>query len=144
MLYNTGMIDPDHFLQKLRTNNLKVTPSRLAVLEVMSAVPKPLDVQGLIEKLKELNIETDQATVYRILTLFVQKGLVEQIDFRDGKYRYELQSEHHHHLVCENCGKIEEVEGELITIDEKKIGDSKKFLITSHALEFFGLCKNCH
>jgi Fur family transcriptional regulator, ferric uptake regulator len=67
-----------------------------------------------------------------------------QIQFQEGKLRYELAGkEHHHHLVCENCGKIEDVLSRVIPALEEEIKNKHKFLVKRHSLEFFGLCEDC-
>lgn len=127
----------------LRERRLKVTEARVMVLSALENIAKPADVTELIASLNKGGKKVDQATVYRTLDLLVKVKLVELIDFRDGKYRYELQKKHHHHLVCEECGSVDEVEGDLMKFDERKIESVKKFLIKSHSLEFFGLCRKC-
>jgi Fur family ferric uptake transcriptional regulator len=75
---------------------------------------------------------------------FLEKGVTRQIQFQEGRARYELANKkHHHHLICNSCGRIEEVEGDLLENMELDIKKKKGFKVQSHALEFFGLCKNC-
>jgi Fur family transcriptional regulator, ferric uptake regulator len=127
---------------QIKNAGLKNTPARTAVIKVLKSAKSPIDVEKIIE---EVNKETavNQATIYRILDLYTKKGIVERVELGEGKYRYELQAKHHHHLVCINCGKIEDVEVEKLSEIEDKIKDKKGFQVKSHSLEFFGLCKNC-
>lgn len=119
---------------------LKNTPSRLAVLKILKEKNSPLDVLQIFELTKN---KTDLATVYRTLEVFYNNGLIEKFEFGEGKYRYEIKGKHHHHLVCDVCGKIEDVSAQAIPALEKEIQSKHKFLIKRHSLEFFGLCKNC-
>lgn len=124
----------------LQTKGLKSTSARLALLDLLEKQSDPLDVLTIVHK---LNQQADQATIYRILDLLTEKGLINRLEFGEGKYRYELPKSHHHHLICQSCGRIEDVEGNFVEEIEKEIRNTKGFLIKSHSLEFFGLCRNC-
>jgi len=125
----------------LKNAGLKVTKNRLAVLNLLISAGKPLSVEDIFKKLKN----ADQVTIYRILNQFVISGIVYQTDFRSGKAYFEFQDHHHHHIVCKNCGDLEEVE---VCLPEKFIAmvqkSSSKFKkVSDHALEFFGTCGKC-
>lgn len=124
----------------LHDKGLKTTSARIAVLSLLEKQKNPTDVLSIVEN---LNNQADQATVYRIVDLLTKKGIISRLEFGEGKYRYELQKSHHHHLICENCGGIEDVEGDYINEIENEIRHKKGFLVKSHSLEFFGICKNC-
>lgn len=107
--------------------------------------PVPASAHEVMEVLKQKNVRTDLATIYRTLDLFGELGLVEKIQFGDKTARYELtagQTHHHHHLICDNCGKVED-----IPLDEKvltgQIEEKSKFKVDRHSLEFFGMCVKC-
>lgn len=129
-------------MDNLKSAGVKKTPARLAVIKYLKKVKSPVDVEKIMEEVNKEN-EINKATIYRILDLYTKKGIVDKVEFGEGKYRYELQDKHHHHLVCTNCGRVEDVEVEKITEIESRIKDKKGFLIKSHSLEFFGLCRNC-
>lgn len=129
--------------QEIRKVNLKSTPARVAIVKFLENVNKPADVLAILEYLKKNNTNVDQATVYRILDLFYKKGIVQKIELGEGKYRYEKTQTHHHHLICTNCGNIEDVSGDFVADIEENIKKNKGFEVKSHSLEFFGLCKNC-
>ena len=123
---------------------LRATPARVALLHLLEATDKPIDVQTMIDYLEKKAIKADPATVFRIVNTFTEKGLTKQIQLQEGKSRYELASSmDHHHLVCTNCGDIQDISDCNITGLEKDIERKKRFQVTSHALEFFGLCANC-
>lgn len=119
---------------------LRNTPARLAILSILKEKNRPLDVLEIFELVKN---KADLATVYRTLEVFYDSGLASKVEFREGKYRYELKKNHHHHLICTGCGRVEEVEGDFLKKMEDNIFRSKKFKVQSHSLEFFGLCANC-
>ncbi len=122
---------------------LKNTEARSAVVMVLSNTNEPLDVSGIKSELEKLDIKVDQATVYRILNTFYEKGIIKRIEIGEGKYRYEIEKDHHHHLICTNCGRIEDIEIDLSSDFDKEIEKKNGFLVKSHSLEFFGICKNC-
>ncbi len=129
---------------ELREAELKATPARVAILQLLEQTDKPIDVSSIIDYLKAHDMEADQATVFRIINAFTKKGLTKQLQFHEGKFRYELVSKgEHHHLICENCGSIEDISDCNISDLEKDIEKKKQFKVKSHALEFFGLCSNC-
>ena len=129
--------------KELRQADIKVTTARMAVIEFLESLTSPADVSSILKYLKDKNFSTDQATVYRILDLFYKKGIIQRIELGEGKYRYEKSNKHHHHLICSNCGKIEDIEGDFVSDIESQIRKKSGFLVKSHALEFFGICSNC-
>lgn len=130
--------------KELREADLKATSARLAVLEMLEKNHNPLDVNTISKYLLRHNIKADQATVFRIVNAFTQKGITRQIQLNESKFRYELSSgKDHHHFTCQNCGFIEDIADCGIEVLQKKIGKKKKFIIKSHSLEFFGFCRNC-
>lgn len=130
-------------MKSLKDISIKSTPAASAVLSILANRQTPIDINVLIDELKAKNISVNPATIYRIINKFYEKGIVSRIELGEGKYRYELQKDDHHHLICTNCGRIEDVEDKFMDKIEKEIRSKTGFLIKSHSLEFFGLCKNC-
>ncbi len=129
-------------LDELKKQGYRSTKPRQEVIKVLNA--RPLTVGEIYSTLQKKHIKIDLASVYRSLDLFLKMGVVNSIDLGEDKRRYELvQSQnHHHHLVCNHCGKIEDVKFDENLFDDKIIKKSH-FKIDHHHLEFFGLCKNC-
>ncbi len=129
---------------ELRDVDLKATPARLALLSLLETTEEPLDIAMILAALKAQGIDVDQATVFRIINLLTEKGIVKQVQLREGKFRYEHAARgEHHHLYCERCGAIEDISDCNIESLEKEIGEKKQFLVKSHSLEFFGVCQQC-
>src|SRR3989344_854045 len=129
-------------LEELKNNGFRITPARKGVFKEL--LPLPRTVEEIYSSLKEKNIKIDLASVYRNIQLFIRQGVVHEVDFGDGKKRYEpiKKDNHHHHLICENCGSIEDIplnEKFLINQVEKKTD----FKVQGHFMEFFGHCMNC-
>ncbi len=128
----------------LKTAGLRATQPRLRVLAVLEDSTYPLSVADIARVLSKPKV--DQVTVYRTLETFVQAGLVQHLELHQGRSFFELATrDHHHHLVCRSCGRVEDVEGCDMDGMERAIAKrSKNFKsVTSHALEFFGDCKEC-
>lgn len=129
---------------ELREVNLRVTPARLALLDVLEHSDRPIDVSTIIHALAKQNLAVDDVTVFRILRVFTAKGLAKAIQFNEGKFRYEYGAgPEHHHFVCEKCGDIEVVENCNVDALVKSIVKKTGAQVTRHSLEFFGLCVNC-
>lgn len=147
VLYNRIMVSTQikhDCKEEINAVNLRATPARIALMSLLETADKPIDVQSMIHYLKENNIRTDPATVFRIVNMFTKKGLLKPVQLNEGKYRYELTSKvDHHHLVCESCGNIKDISDCNIDLLEKDIERKKKFKVASHSLEFFGICANC-
>ncbi len=130
--------------EELNEVELRATPARIALMKFLESSDKPLDVQAMIDYLNQKDVKTDPATVFRIVNMFKEKGLLQSIQFHEGKFRYELSSKpHHHHFVCEQCGAIQDISDFSIKTLEENIQKKRQIKITSHSLEFFGLCQNC-
>jgi Fe2+ or Zn2+ uptake regulation protein len=130
--------------EELNDVNLRATPARIALMNLLETADKPLDVQSMIDFLEKKDIKTDPATVFRIINMFTEKGLVKPIQLNEGKFRYELKDKtDHHHLVCKLCGDIQDISDCNIDVLENDIEKKKKFKVTSHSLEFFGVCESC-
>lgn len=129
---------------ELRNAQLKATPTRLAILKMLETKTTPVDVATIMENLESSGLRVDPATVFRIINLFTQKGLTSKLSLNEGKFRYEIASKgDHHHLICQSCGKMEDVADPWISSLEKTIEKKKGFKIKSHSLEFFGICLKC-
>lgn len=131
------------YIQLLSSAGLKQTKARQALLRIFEEENRPLDVAEIIHSLKKHRISADQATVYRILDVFLQKGIIDRFEFQEGKFRYELAGIEHHHLICEVCGSIDDIADCGVSRLEKEIRRKKGFTTKYHSLEFFGICRSC-
>lgn len=134
---------PNHSEHILKANKLKMTPTRLAILEVFSADCKPVNAEYIFEKLKKQMINL--VTIYRTLASFEKVGILKLVDLHKDSAFYELGAHHHHHIVCEKCGCVESFDDcDIKELSKKVLKNSSKFKeINQHSLEFFGVCKKC-
>ena len=108
--------------------------------KILSFLDHPVDAIELTKKYK-----VNKTSVYRQIEVLLGIKLIKEVDFGDGKKRYErVDLGHHHHLVCDSCKSVSDVtmEKDLEAV-EKKIKKLKGFKVQRHSLEFFGLCKKC-
>jgi len=130
------------FTKILTKHDLKITQARISLLELLEKEKKPVDSQFLIDTLQK-GLQVDKVTVFRILNVLTEHGILRRLEFGEGKARYELNAEDHHHLICQNCGSIEDISDCNIVALEKEIKQKKHFLVKLHTLEFYGLCSDC-
>lgn len=134
-------------LKNLKDKGARMTSVRSSLVEIFSRKKKPISAGEILEELKKYGLVVNKTTVYRELEFLLQGKVISQISLDDDQKRYELFEEHHHHLVCQNCRKIEEVEfveiEKLLSSVEKKLLKKKSFSRILHSLEFFGLCSKC-
>jgi Fur family ferric uptake transcriptional regulator len=140
--------ETDKLKEQLKNQGYKLTPQRRAVLDVLlENEGKHLSTEEIYDLVKGDCPEIGLATVYRTLQLLEKMGVACRMNFDDGCNRYELvhkdEDHQHHHLVCMNCGSVQEVEGDLLEALEDKIEDKYNFKIENHSVKFFGYCENC-
>lgn len=125
----------------LKELGYRITLSRLKLVETLVGNPKPLAI-GEISRRTQI----DRATIHRNLNLLLELGIVKEIHFNDRKTRYELSDsfrDHHHHLICLRCGKVEPLQDCSVEDWEDRILREKGFRVEYHTLEFFGICRDC-
>ncbi len=138
---NTKESEPAHVI---RQAGFRATTPRIAVFSYLKKTTYPVTIQEIVKGIRPLHI--NQTTAYRMLESFKKVGLVVQVDFQHGHAHYELAGgRHHHHVVCTSCDKVEDVIGcNDQQLADKALRQAPGFsAITSHSLEFFGVCKSC-
>ncbi len=131
--------------QTLRAHGFRVTTSRVHLLHLLERANTPLSIQKIHSLWKGKG--PDITTLYRSLTDLSGAGIVRRFDLNTGTahFEYSPNRPHHHHLICNDCGKVEELEHcSLEGFEKKVLHGSKQFKsIHSHNLEFFGTCTVC-
>jgi len=131
--------------QDLKKVGLKATLPRLKILELLEiSNSRHMSAEDVYKKLLEMNEDVGLATVYRVLTQFETAGLVSRHHFEGGHSVFELnQGAHHDHLVCDQCGKVEEFIEETIEKCQDKVAEKFGFQMTDHSLYIYGICPEC-
>ncbi len=133
----------EKYVEVLRDNDFKVTIPRVKILEVLDSSLTPLTAQEIHDRLAEHG--TDLATIYRSLNKFVDVGILKKLDFGDEYSRYETANrDHHHHIICLSCGKIEKIHHCNIESMSGLIKESTGFTVLSHEVVFKGFCIDCN
>jgi Fur family transcriptional regulator, ferric uptake regulator len=134
-------------IHELKSTGLKATLPRLKILEIFqTSAHRHLSAEDVFRVLLNERSDIALATVYRVLTQFEQAGLLSRNHFDGGKSVYELnEGQHHDHLVCLDCGHVEEFFDNDIEQRQKAIATEKGFDIADHALSLYVHCKreNC-
>lgn len=131
--------------EDLRAAGLKATLPRQKILDVLeSNTGKHVSAEDVYKLLLETGEDVGLATVYRVLTQFEGAGLVERHHFEGGQSVFELsQGEHHDHILCVKCGKVEEFIDDVIEERQRAIADKAGFTMTDHCLYIYGICGEC-
>ena len=126
----------------LKSSGLKATLPRLKILEIFqNSRVRHLSAEDVYKLLLAENLDVGLATVYRVLTQFEQAGLLSRNHFESGKAVFELdQGSHHDHLVCLDCGRVEEFFDDEIEKRQQKIAAERGFKLAEHALALYGNC----
>jgi Fur family ferric uptake transcriptional regulator len=128
----------------------RLTGPRRAILEAISASDSPLTVEEIHNRVAGQRV--NRVTVYRTAHLLVSAGLLRAVDTTRGGLRYELGEQftgHHAHLVCQGCGRVEELAGCPIPDDalarlSRRVRQARQFQVVDHELRLLGLCRTCH
>jgi len=131
--------------QDIRKAGLKVTLPRVKILEILEILEasehKHVTAEDVYRALLSKEEEIGLATVYRVLTQFEAAGLVERHHFEGGQSVFELDQGHHHdHIVCLQCGRVEEFMDQTIEDCQSKIAKKRGFEISEHSLTIYGTC----
>lgn len=132
-------------MDNLKKAGLKITVPRRKILEIMeNATQHHLNAEDIYKSLIESGEEIGLATVYRVLTQFEEAGLIVRRYFESGQSVFELDhGEHHDHLVCVKCNRVEEFVDEVIERRQDEIAHERGYTITDHSLNIYGICKAC-
>jgi Fur family ferric uptake transcriptional regulator len=129
-------------IDELKSTGLKATIPRLKILEVFQGgQQRHMTAEDVYRVLLQERSDVGLATVYRVLTQFEQAGILLRSHFESGKAVYELdQGQHHDHLVCLDCGRVEEFFDAEIEKRQHAVAKAKGFTIADHALSLYAHC----
>jgi Fur family ferric uptake transcriptional regulator len=134
-------------IDELKSTGLKATLPRLKILEIFQkGAQRHMTAEDVFRVLLEDRSDIGLATVYRVLTQFEQANILIRSHFESGKSVYEInEGQHHDHLVCLDCGKVEEFYDAEIEKRQHAVAKAKGFVIADHALSLYANCTkdNC-
>ncbi len=122
---------------------IRKTKGLVALEQYIKTAHSPVSSADVLSHIAKSGMAVNRATVFRIISRLLERGEIYEVNLGDNRKRYEWNGEHHHHLVCTNCRRIESIhacDAEKMALHQARaIG----FQIIRHSLEFFGLCKRC-
>ncbi len=129
-------------IDELKSTGLKATLPRLKILEIFQkGQQRHMTAEDVFRVLLLERSDVGLATVYRVLTQFEQAGILSRSHFESGKAVFELnEGQHHDHLVCLDCGKVEEFFDAEIEKRQHSVAKAKGFAIADHALSLYANC----
>lgn len=135
----------DRFVAYLREHNLPVTAQRLAIAEVLLTSERHLSAEEVAQEVSARGRTAGTATVYRAIDTLLESGLLVERDFGEGFRRFEPARDvpHHEHLVCTQCGKVEEFRDERLERMTTIVAESRGFARQRHRLVIHGICRDC-
>lgn len=140
MTGSQSLTDPS---RALREAGLRPTRQRLSVIDCLRERPDAVTAQELHRLLREAGQPIGLTTVYRTLTALADVGLLDRLD-REGEQGFRLcGAMHHHHLVCERCGAVEELEAEEVERWVSQVAERHGFAVTAHRADIVGICALC-
>jgi len=134
---------PNEGTSELHRAGLKATLPRLKILQMLESNEHPhLSAEEVYQRLRDSGEEVGLATVYRVLTQFVEAGLVIRHHFEGERMVFELNAgSHHDHMVCVQCGKIFEFHDSAIEERQRQVAQRAGFVMDEHALYLYGVCE---
>ncbi|MDP6991310.1 MAG: Fur family transcriptional regulator [Candidatus Marinimicrobia bacterium] len=139
------MASPNQLKKALKKEGLRYTQQRQSIWNEMCATDEHRDAEEIYLSLRNEGMSVSRATVYRTIDVLVKNNLVRKLELGDGRARYEhkMDLEHHDHLICVQCGKIEEFMDETIEEIQEKIVNDLGFKLIRHIHQLFVICNNC-
>ena len=129
---------------RLREAGERVTRQRLLVADALTAVGRRVSAQELYERLRRRDPDIGRATVFRTLEALVTAGVARRLEQDGHVYGYvACRPEHHHHLACDRCGRVEEIGERYIAPVAERVAADLGFTIDDARLDFYGLCAAC-
>jgi Fur family ferric uptake transcriptional regulator len=133
--------------EEIKNSGLKATLPRIKILEIFQkSTQRHMTAEDVYRALLDESADIGLATVYRVLMQFEQAGILERSNFESGKAVFELnEGQHHDHLVCLDCGRVEEFFDPDIEARQKLVAESRGFSLQEHSLALYANCtkKTC-
>ena len=135
----------DRFKDFLRRKSLRVTGAREKIARAVANREGHFEIDELVRDLRGWGVDASRATVYRLLPLLVESGLIQPAVLSGKNHRYEAAfgHAHHDHLICSACEKVVEFQFEAFEILQREVAVKYGFELTSHVHELVGVCPAC-
>lgn len=138
------MNQPEDIVNKLSELGYRLTPQRIMILSAIENSNDHISAEEIYARVMAKYPHVNISTVYRTLELLKRLGLVTETDLGGGRVRYHpAEKGHHHHLVCQECGIIIDLDESLLTSLKDALLREHKFIADLRHLAIFGRCVNC-
>ncbi|OLC54155.1 MAG: hypothetical protein AUH85_12535 [Chloroflexi bacterium 13_1_40CM_4_68_4] len=130
--------------KRIAAGGRRLTRQRIIVAEALASARRAMSAQELYDRIKAAHPGLGRATVYRALEAQVQDGMASRFE-REGHVSAYIacDAEHHHHLVCTHCQRVEDLSEEVVAPMLASVGRRHDFQIDHAALDLYGLCRSC-
>ena len=140
----TPVREPTSTADRLAAAGERVTRQRLLVADALAAHGRQITAQDLYDRLRRREPRLGRATVFRTLEALVAAGVARRLEQDGHVYGYvACRPEHHHHLACDRCGRVEEIGENYISPVAERVAADLGFTIDDARLDFYGLCADC-
>lgn len=121
-----------------------MTQARSAIIELMENTERPISAKSIHSMLERIGVKVNVTTVYREIEFLLKENIIEKVPLKDTELHYEMKGRpHHHHLMCTECGTIEDIELESEQSLLEEAHNTSNFMIKRHSIAFFGQCPKC-
>jgi Fur family ferric uptake transcriptional regulator len=136
----------DTALERLRSSSGRTGGARLRVVDLVGRQECCLSVQEMHERLRAEGARVGLASVYRTVEGLLEAGLVQRVDLGDGVARFERADpagDHHHHLVCDDCGRVEPFADDALEAELRRVAGGHGYDVAAHEVVLHGACEDC-
>jgi len=132
------------FINELKSHGYRITAARRGIVEIFLHNSTPLTAKDVEKQLDKKNIKVNKTTVYREINFLIKREFIRELLLQSDSIHYEKTAlGHHHHLICDVCGNIEDINLNNESKLFEEIMNQSRFEVQNHLLEFYGKCSNC-
>lgn len=135
--------DIDKYIHQLKKFNIRMTNQRYAILEYLLLKGNHPTANEIYEYLKNDFPNMSVATIYNNVNFFKKAGIITELPFADGSSRFDLTKTHHYHVICANCGKVEDFDYPNFEEAERIAEKQTHFKVINHSFKVTGICLEC-
>ncbi len=139
------MLNISEIIRRIRSGGYRITKAREAIITIFAKAKAPLSAGEIEKTLKGMGVHINKTTVYREVDFLKAEGVLKELSLGDNIRRYEFRTDnHHHHIICIKCNKVECIDmPECVEKEEKIVSKRSRFKIIDHSLKFYGVCPGC-
>jgi Fur family peroxide stress response transcriptional regulator len=132
----------EELVSSLREEGFRITPQRIAIVDYLLKTVDHPSADSIHKVIQKKYPMVSLSTVYKTLELLKEKRIINEIEV-DGEARFDAHTDEHINLVCMNCGKIDDVDEDLLKDIQIRAARKSKYLVLKSSFELFGYCSNC-